>query len=100
MAMMKNMTGVMTLMVMVVLVLSGVELPRMAEAVTCSPLTLSPCAGAISSSSPPSSLCCQRLKEQQPCLCGYLRNPSLRQYVNSPGAKKVASACGVPTPSC
>ncbi|KAI9128294.1 hypothetical protein K1719_001287 [Acacia pycnantha] len=97
---MKKMMGVMSLMVMVVLILAAVELPHMTEAVTCSPLALSPCAGAISSSAPPSSLCCQRLKEQKPCLCGYLKNPSLRQYVNSPGAKKIASSCGVPLPSC
>nr|WOE53366.1 non-specific lipid-transfer protein type 2 [Citrullus colocynthis] len=74
---------------------------RVAEAVTCSPLELSSCAGAISSpSSEPPSTCCSKLKEQQPCLCGYIRNPSLRPYVQSPGAKAVASKCGVPFPRC
>ncbi|KAK4284171.1 hypothetical protein QN277_001039 [Acacia crassicarpa] len=87
-----------SLMVLVLLV--AVDLPRTAEAVTCSPIALSPCMAAILSSSPPSNECCDKLKEQKPCLCGYIKNPSLRQYVNSPAAKKVASSCGVPFPTC
>ena len=89
-----------TLMVVMVVVLSTVELPHMAEAVTCDPMALSPCAGAISSSSPPSNECCQKLKEQKSCLCGYIKNPSLGPYVNSPGAKKVLSSCGIALPKC
>ncbi|KAK4284172.1 hypothetical protein QN277_001040 [Acacia crassicarpa] len=85
---------------MVVVVLVAVELPHMTEAVTCSPVALSPCMGAISSSSPPSSQCCQKLKEQKPCLCGYIKNPSFKQYVSSPGGKKVISSCGIPIPTC
>ncbi|OMO80297.1 hypothetical protein CCACVL1_13085 [Corchorus capsularis] len=73
---------------------------RTAEAVTCNPVALSPCVAAITSGSTPSSACCGKLKEQQPCFCNYLKNPSLRQYVNSPNAKKVASTCGVPYPKC
>ena len=76
------------------------EAPLMAKAVTCSPLQLSSCIAAITSSAPPSSTCCTKLREQRPCLCGYLKDPNLRQYVNSPGARKVASTCGVPFPSC
>ena len=76
------------------------EAPLMAKAVTCSPLELSSCISAITSSAPPSSTCCTKLREQRPCLCGYLKDPNLRQYVNSPGARKVASTCGVPFPSC
>nr|ACM78620.1 non-specific lipid-transfer protein type 2 [Tamarix hispida] len=68
---------------------------EIAEAVTCSPLQLSPCAGAITGSGPPSATCCSRLREQTPCLCGYYRDPNLRQYVNSPNAQKVARTCGV-----
>ncbi|KAJ1443219.1 Non-specific lipid-transfer protein type 2 [Sesbania bispinosa] len=77
-----------------------VDVVPMAEAVTCSPVELSPCLGAISSSSPPSSTCCQKLRDQKSCLCGYLKNPTLRQYINSPGARRVASSCGVPFPTC
>ncbi|KAJ6766583.1 BIFUNCTIONAL INHIBITOR/LIPID-TRANSFER PROTEIN/SEED STORAGE 2S ALBUMIN SUPERFAMILY PROTEIN [Salix purpurea] len=73
---------------------------KVSEAVTCNPGELSSCLGAITSSSPPSTTCCSKLKEQKPCLCGYLKNPALKQFVSSPGARKVASACGVPYPSC
>ncbi|KAL2896550.1 Non-specific lipid-transfer protein 2 [Bienertia sinuspersici] len=65
------------------------------EAVTCSAVQLSPCAPAIMSNQKPSPACCSKLKEQKPCLCGYLKNPSLRPYINSPGAKRVASTCKV-----
>ncbi|XWS75500.1 hypothetical protein CRYUN_Cryun01aG0094500 [Craigia yunnanensis] len=73
---------------------------RTAEAVTCDPSQLSPCAPAITSSTPPSATCCSKLKEQQPCLCGYLKNPALKQFVGNPNAKKVASTCGVAIPNC
>ncbi|CAA7051366.1 unnamed protein product [Microthlaspi erraticum] len=71
-----------------------------AEAVTCSPMQLSPCAAAITSSSPPSALCCAKLKEQKPCLCGYMRNPSLRRFVSSSNARKVSNRCKLPIPKC
>ncbi|KAL8250891.1 hypothetical protein R6Q59_034584 [Mikania micrantha] len=70
------------------------------NAATCNPQELLPCAGSISSGAQPSASCCTKLKAQQPCLCGYAKNASLRQYFNSPNAKKVASACGVPVPKC
>ncbi|OIT02830.1 non-specific lipid-transfer protein 2 [Nicotiana attenuata] len=69
-------------------------------AATCSPVQLSPCLGAIRSSTPPSKLCCSKIKQQKPCLCQYLKNPNLKKYVNSPAAKKVARTCGVPYPRC
>ncbi|KAK2419516.1 Bifunctional inhibitor/lipid-transfer protein/seed storage 2S albumin superfamily protein [Trifolium repens] len=72
---------------------------HMAEALTCSPVEFSPCLGPITSSSPPTRTCCQKVREQRPCLCGYMKNPSLKQYVNSPGARRVSIACGVPFPT-
>ncbi|MBA0655475.1 hypothetical protein Goklo_007955, partial [Gossypium klotzschianum] len=51
---------------------------RTAEAVTCNPAELSPCIPALESSSAPSRDCCSKLKAQQPCLCGYIKNPSLK----------------------
>ncbi|TYG40035.1 hypothetical protein ES288_D12G061100v1 [Gossypium darwinii] len=73
---------------------------RTTEAKTCNPMKLLPCMSALTSSSPPSTSCCSRLKEQQPCLCGYIKNPALKQYVDNPNAKRVASTCGVPYPKC
>lgn len=87
------------LAVLTVLVLLLVE-AHISVAVTCSAIQLSPCLGAITSNSAPSTLCCSRIREQKPCLCTYLKNPTLRNYVNSPGAKKVARTCGVPYPKC
>ncbi|GMI73442.1 Tracheary Element Differentiation-related 4 [Hibiscus trionum] len=52
-----------------------------AEAVTCNPTELSSCAPAFTSPAPPSATCCIKLMEQKPCLCEYLKNPSLKQYV-------------------
>ncbi|XP_022889815.1 non-specific lipid-transfer protein 2-like [Olea europaea var. sylvestris] len=73
---------------------------HVSESVTCNPTELSPCMSAISSGSPPSPLCCSKIKEQQPCFCQYLKNPNLNKYVNSPNAKKIASTCGVSPPKC
>ncbi|KAL5809942.1 hypothetical protein ACOSQ4_026510 [Xanthoceras sorbifolium] len=60
------------------------------EAVTCNPMELSPCMAAIT----------YKVREQRPCFCGYLKDPNLKQFVNSPNARKVASTCGVPYPQC
>ncbi|KAF4386648.1 hypothetical protein F8388_006603 [Cannabis sativa] len=81
----------------VVLVVS--EAP-VAEAVTCSVMEMSSCLPAITSGANPSTQCCSKLNEQKPCFCGYLKDPSLGQYVNSANAKRVASQCGVSYPNC
>ncbi|KAK9951215.1 hypothetical protein M0R45_006672 [Rubus argutus] len=74
--------------------------PAAEEAVTCNPLELSSCLDPIRYGSRPSSTCCQKLKEQIPCFCGYLKNPVLRGYVSGPNARKLSSNCGVPYPRC
>ena len=68
--------------------------------VSCSPLQLSPCLDPIQHDSKPSSICCQKLKEQVPCLCGYIKNPAFKPYVTGPNAQKLSSNCGVPFPRC
>uniref|UniRef100_A0A2C9WI91 Bifunctional inhibitor/plant lipid transfer protein/seed storage helical domain-containing protein n=1 Tax=Manihot esculenta TaxID=3983 RepID=A0A2C9WI91_MANES len=60
---------------------------------------LSSCLPAVTSSTPPSSTCCSKLREQKPCLCEYMKNPNLKQYINLPGARRVSSACGLAFPS-
>ena len=74
--------------------------PAGAEAATCNALQLTPCAGAIIGNAAPTASCCSKMKEQQPCMCQYARDPNLKQYVNSPNGKKVLAACKVPVPSC
>ncbi|KAK1324693.1 hypothetical protein QJS10_CPA01g01591 [Acorus calamus] len=68
--------------------------------VTCNPVELSPCMSAITGGTTPSSACCEKLREQQPCLCQYMKDPSYQKYISSPNARKVSSTCGVPMPSC
>ncbi|KAA0064174.1 non-specific lipid-transfer protein 2-like [Cucumis melo var. makuwa] len=96
---MKNLrfTSLHLLVVAIVALLTGA---RVAEAVTCNTMQLSPCIGAITSTAPPSTTCCSKLREQQPCFCGYMKNPSLGGYVKSARAKAIISTCGVPLPKC
>ncbi|CAL0318882.1 unnamed protein product [Lupinus luteus] len=70
------------------------------DAVNCNLVELSPCLQAITSNVPPPSICYEKLREQIPCLCGYLQNPNVKQYLNFPGARRVSSSCGVPFPTC
>ncbi|XP_062115067.1 non-specific lipid-transfer protein 2-like [Humulus lupulus] len=74
--------------------------PQVTMAVTCSPTQLSVCVSAITTSTPPSQLCCSKIKEQKPCLCQYLKNPTLKKFVDSPNARKVANTCKTPYPKC
>ncbi|GJN15129.1 hypothetical protein PR202_gb02021 [Eleusine coracana subsp. coracana] len=66
----------------------------------CEATQLSPCAGAIIGNAAPTAACCSRMREQQPCMCTYARDPNLQRYVDSPNGKKVMAACKVPVPSC
>ncbi|CAK8574008.1 unnamed protein product [Lathyrus sativus] len=87
-----------TLCVTLMLFLAQTELS--VGEVTCNALQLSACANAITSSNPPSATCCSKLKEQKPCLCKYLKDPSLKKLVTSPNAIKVADICDSPFPIC
>ncbi|KAL3845929.1 hypothetical protein ACJIZ3_003332 [Penstemon smallii] len=71
-----------------------------AAAANCTPTELSSCAAALITVGTPSRVCCVKLKEQQPCFCSYIKNPSFKAYVDSPIAKKIAAACGVAIPNC
>nr|GMC63021.1 non-specific lipid-transfer protein 2-like [Ipomoea batatas] len=66
----------------------------------CDVQQLSPCLSAITSNTKPSQLCCHSLIQQKPCFCQYLKNPTLKNYVNSPAAKKAAKTCKVSIPKC
>ncbi|KAJ1418058.1 Bifunctional inhibitor/plant lipid transfer protein/seed storage helical domain [Sesbania bispinosa] len=97
---MKKVSVSAVVLVAVVAVLLVVVTP-MGEAVlmNCIPEEMfSPC--LVASMSPPSRTCCQKVKEQRRCLCGYLQSPSLRQYLIAPGAKWIMTSCGVPFPTC
>ncbi|KAK8626969.1 hypothetical protein V6N13_134598 [Hibiscus sabdariffa] len=70
---------------------------RMTEAAVCDLLRLGPCTPALVSVAP-STECCSKLKEQQPCLCEHLKNPAFGQFVKNPNSKKVAAICNVQWP--
>ncbi|KAK9074717.1 hypothetical protein SSX86_003035 [Deinandra increscens subsp. villosa] len=69
-------------------------------AASCNYMDLVVCAGAVTSPQPPSTDCCAKVKEQKPCFCEYLRDPTLRQYVTPQDAKRVARQCRVALPKC
>ncbi|KAF9594070.1 hypothetical protein IFM89_027279 [Coptis chinensis] len=79
---------------------SVLSVANVSMAQICNPLLLNPCLGPTKSDSYPSAICCTRLRSQRPCLCQYQRNPSLRNYVNSPNTRLLLSRCGVPYPNC
>ncbi|KAI3714379.1 hypothetical protein L1987_72979 [Smallanthus sonchifolius] len=92
------------LVLCILLVVAGIYNDRSssAEAATnCNPIQLSPCATAIlSAATTPSETCCGKIKEQRPCLCNYIKNPTLQKFINTPNARKVAATCGTPFPTC
>ncbi|GJN15130.1 hypothetical protein PR202_gb02022 [Eleusine coracana subsp. coracana] len=72
-----------------------------ANAATCTPMQLTPCAPAIVGNAPPSPACCSKLKvHPATCFCQYKRDPNMKRYVNSPNGKKVFDACRVALPRC
>ncbi|XP_018444658.1 non-specific lipid-transfer protein 2-like [Raphanus sativus] len=92
-----------TLMVLVILSPSfaaPTEVVDTAVGAACDAKQLQPCLAAITGGGQPSGDCCAKLKEQQPCLCGFAKNPAFAQYISSPNSRKLLSACGVPYPSC
>ncbi|XP_010528502.1 PREDICTED: non-specific lipid-transfer protein 2-like [Tarenaya hassleriana] len=97
---MKNTTKLFVAFATLLLLLETAPFSTAEGDVTCVVTELRPCLPAITTGGAPSAECCGKLKEQQPCLCGYIKNPALSQYVSSPNARKVLSACGVPYPSC
>ncbi|KAK8940364.1 hypothetical protein KSP40_PGU017007 [Platanthera guangdongensis] len=86
-----------SLLLLAALLLSFAPTPMLGA--SCSVTDLIPCSRAIFNGDTPTSACCAKLKQQQPCFCEYLRNPNLRGYINSPNAKQVSSYCKVPFPN-
>ncbi|KAJ4901572.1 Bifunctional inhibitor/lipid-transfer protein/seed storage 2S albumin superfamily protein [Raphanus sativus] len=70
------------------------------EKAECIPTELLSCLPAIQTGSQPTADCCGKLKEQESCLCGYIRNPLFSQYVTSENAHKTLASCGIPYPTC
>lgn len=68
---------------------------------TCDPAQLGTSCGPafFSSTTQPTTRCCNKLREQQPCYCAYLRNPQLKPLVDSAAARRIAKACKIQFPT-
>ncbi|CAA0386977.1 unnamed protein product [Arabidopsis thaliana] len=70
------------------------------EKAACIVTNLMSCLPAILKGSQPPAYCCEMLKEQQSCLCGYIKSPTFGHYVIPQNAHKLLAACGIPYPKC
>ncbi|XP_019084994.1 PREDICTED: non-specific lipid-transfer protein 2-like [Camelina sativa] len=84
----------------ILLILIVAQENRVAAVEPCDPMQLSPCLDTIRKGSNPSDQCCKKVKEQQHCVCQYLKNPNFKSFLNSPNAKKIANDCHCPYPKC
>ncbi|KAL6521539.1 hypothetical protein OROGR_018108 [Orobanche gracilis] len=97
---MKKAMGGVVAWCMVVMVVVLVADVHETEAVTCNLYDLYLCLPVITISQPPSPECCSKLTEQVPCYCTYIKDPTIKPYLDSPIAKKVAETCGLTLPTC
>ncbi|KAF8084228.1 hypothetical protein N665_0728s0015 [Sinapis alba] len=61
--------------------------------VVCDPTKFNPCLPALRTGSQPSTECCGKLKEQQSCLCGYIKHAAPGPFIKK--FQVVLSACGI-----
>lgn len=86
--------------VITIAVIISAEIQVAKSVVICNPVELELCLPSVTDpSKPPLPQCCNNLKVQESCFCLYLQNPVYAKYINSPGGKRVAAACGVTIPT-
>ncbi|GFS36876.1 hypothetical protein Acr_00g0048440 [Actinidia rufa] len=68
------------------------------EPALCSFTELCPCLPALTLPQPPSKVCCDKLREQVPCLCATQKDPTVVQIFNLTSTKVAATTCHVPVP--
>ncbi|GJW24734.1 RNA-directed DNA polymerase, eukaryota, reverse transcriptase zinc-binding domain protein [Tanacetum coccineum] len=66
----------------------------------CDPVQISWCLQSFVSNMPPSQDCCRRFKSQESCICRERHDSTFGAYLRLPGARRVASRCGVNYPTC
>ncbi|KAH0853546.1 hypothetical protein HID58_093105, partial [Brassica napus] len=64
----------------------------------CTTIDITECVPAIIFGAQLSPDCCQNLKVQQPCYCGFINNAGLRPYITSPQGHAALASCGIPFP--
>lgn len=95
---MKKASGIISIVIVLAMITAEVEVTK---AIQCNISSLYVCLPVIKDPSlEPTADCCTNLKAQQPCFCTFLQDPKNKPFFNSPGAKKLSSACGVPSPVC
>ncbi|KAG4184612.1 hypothetical protein ERO13_A09G182200v2 [Gossypium hirsutum] len=78
---------------LVVVLFSGAE--AVAPAPKCdNPLEYSSCLNAYKKP-PPSAGCCQKMKEQAPCYCEYMKIEDIKRVFDRVEIAKMAKLCGV-----
>lgn len=97
---MKACTTAAAAVVVVVVVLLLGEANVSVDAAICNPRDLNVCSAAFSSNSRPPPACCTKIKEQKPCYCQYIKDPSIGPLLRSPNAVRVARQCRVVFPRC
>ncbi|KAJ4822391.1 hypothetical protein Tsubulata_008927 [Turnera subulata] len=90
--------AILVVMMMVMVLANQAQVSQAAG--NCNPSSLSSCLPAITGGARPSADCCSKMKQQAPCFCTYVRNPSFSPYISSPNARKTVQACGVAFPKC
>ena len=66
----------------------------------CTTIDITGCVPAIIFGAQLSPECCQNLKVQQPCYCGFINNAGLKPYITSPQGHAALASCGIPFPVC
>ncbi|KAG7547924.1 Bifunctional inhibitor/plant lipid transfer protein/seed storage helical domain [Arabidopsis suecica] len=83
---------------MLSLILTKTMISGEEENATCVVADLQICKSEVTTGNPRSKECCEKLKEQQSCLCAYLKDPLVVPYITV--AKIILASCGIPFPSC
>lgn len=85
------------IMIIAVTVMIATQI-QVIKAADCNPALLASCLpAAMNPKIKASPECCTNFKAQQPCFCGYLKDP--RNNFDSPGTKNIAATCGVTIPA-
>ncbi|CAL9224956.1 unnamed protein product [Arabidopsis halleri] len=95
---MKFITLVFIAFTLLSLILTKTMISGKEENVTCVLADLQICKSAVTTGIPRSKECCEKLKEQQSCLCAYLKDPLVGPYITV--AKIILASCGIPFPRC
>uniref|UniRef100_A0A9I9EIV2 Bifunctional inhibitor/plant lipid transfer protein/seed storage helical domain-containing protein n=1 Tax=Cucumis melo TaxID=3656 RepID=A0A9I9EIV2_CUCME len=85
---------------LVLLFVTFVKETQLVRAGSCNPNKMLVCRLAYTTSTSPSSSCCNMVRQDRLCYCEYKKNPTFQYYLQSSATKRVLSQCGVTLPSC